>query len=370
MAIEHSMLRRPGASLARKTGIVTLVALNIVILAAILAGFFLAPARAVNAATLRASDPLLTSNYIGAQSGEINEPVAPLGPADPVAPATVPPVDDHTVLDISSGRVKVDGELTPEDDGTDWFSFSAEGGQNYIIELEGTLDFIESELALYNGHLVDADGQLADPSILQIVDQDGQQVLDEHDGGGFMGGAARAFFVPQQDGTYYIAVGSGAEDRAETGTYTLFIRVDDHAEDYRPHPDVVLRPGESITATIDSDFAPDHPDRDPWDWGTLPDGVRVPIYRVPTLDDRDTFRIEITNAGTYRVSVINGPAGVGVWSISDGEELIAARDAGAPYSHFDHTYTPGTYYVEVGTPYESTGNTGTYTITLTQVTED
>ena len=98
--------------------------------------------------------------------------------------------------------------------------------------------------------------------------------------------------------------------------------------------------------------------------------MRVPIYRVPTLDDRDSFRIEITEEGTYRVSVSNGPAGVGIWSISDGEEVIAARDAGAPYSHFDYEYVPGTYYAEVGTPYDSAGNTGSYTITLTQVPEE
>ncbi len=337
MATGHKMNRMSREGAARKAEILALVALYTIMLAAVLAGFFYAPARAANAATLFGDGPNVT---------------------------------DHTVLDISSGRVTVDGDLTPEGDGTDWFSFAAEGSQNYIIELEGTLDFIESDRALYNGHLVNAEGRLDDPSILEIVDQDGQQVLDEHDQGGFMGGAARAFFVPQQDGTYYIAVGAGADDRDETGTYTLFIRVDDHAEDYRPNPDVVLRPGGSITATIDSDFAPDHPDRDPRDWGTLPDGVRVPIYRVPTLDDRDSFRIEITEEGTYRVSISNGPAGVGIWSISDGEELIAARDAGAPYSHFDHTYTPGTYYAEVGTPYESTDNTGPYTITLTHLTED
>ena len=138
MATGHRINRNTGPRVARRAAILALVALYTIMLAAVLAGFFYQPALAANAATLFGDGPIVT---------------------------------DHTVLDISSGRVPVDGDLTPEDDGTDWFSFTAEGGQNYIIELEGTLDFIESDRALYNGHLVNAEGRLSDPSILEIVDQ-------------------------------------------------------------------------------------------------------------------------------------------------------------------------------------------------------
>ena len=94
----------------------------------------------------------------------------------------------------------------------------------------------------------------------------------EHDQGGFLGNFARAFFTPEEDGTYYIAVGAGAEYRGGTGFYTLSVRVDDHPDDYGANPGVVIRPGESIAAVMDSDVSPDDPGLNRWDWAVSDDG--------------------------------------------------------------------------------------------------
>ena len=193
---------------------------------------------------------------------------------------------------ISVGLIEMmDGELTGEDKGRDWFSFDATGDKNYIIELKGTLEFIESDDSWLGGHLRYVPGKLVDPSILEVVDNQGEQGLREHDQGGFMGNFARAFFTPGEDGTYYIAVGAGAQDRGGTGFYTLSVRVDDHPDDYGLNPGVVLQPGESVTAVIDSDVSPDDPGLNRWDWAVSDDGEAVPVFGVESLDDRDVLNV-------------------------------------------------------------------------------
>ena len=101
-------------------------------------------------------------------------------------------------------------------------------------------------------------------------------MLGEHDWGGFMGFFARAFFVPEEDGTYYIAVGAGSQDPDGTGRYTLSLRVDDYPDDFRANPGPVLLPGESVAGVIDSDVSPDDPGLKQWDWAAS-DGEGVPV---------------------------------------------------------------------------------------------
>ena len=169
---------------------------------------------------------------------------------------------------ISVGLIEtMDGELTDEDDGRDWYSLDATAGEDYIIELKNMMEFSEADNALLGGHLTYVPGHLADPSILEVVDSEGEQVLGEHDQGGYLGNFARAFFTPDEDGAYYVAIGAGAQDRGGTGYYTLSVRTDDHADDYRPNPEVFLLPGQSTTARINSDVSPDHLGLNPWGLG-------------------------------------------------------------------------------------------------------
>ena len=59
MATGQKIPRNPGPGATRKTTILALTTLYAAILAAILAGFFYTPARAANAATVRANTPRL-----------------------------------------------------------------------------------------------------------------------------------------------------------------------------------------------------------------------------------------------------------------------------------------------------------------------
>ena len=302
----------------------------------------------------------------------VEEPTVIEEPETTIIPPTPEPPVEVTAF-ISVGLIEtMDGELTAEDEGRDWISVDLVGGENYIIELKSTMEFIEAEddeRWWLGGYFDYVPNKLIDPSIHEVVDDQGEQVLGEHDQGGFMGNFARAFLTPDEDGTFYIAVGAGPEYRVGTGFYTLSLRIDDQPDDHHTKPGVVLRPGESITAVIDSDVSPDDPGLNQWDWAAS-DDEGVPVFGVESLDDRDVFRIEISEAGTYEVSVSDGPTGVGIWRV-----MFGVSQHG-DYARFDPAESvvcdlePGTYYVEIGTPYQSVGNTGSYTVSLDEVTDD
>ena len=255
------------------------------------------------------------------------------------------------------------GELTEEDGGRDWFSFEGERGEGYIIELKSMLNVSVDDEG--NVAPLFVSGHLVDPSVLEVVDEDGEQVLGEHDGGGFLGNFARAFFTPDDDGTYYIAIGAGRELRPGLGHYELSVRVDDNADDFRTEPGFVLRPGKSVNARIDSDVPSDDPGLNPWDW-TERRGFRIPTWGLESLDDRDVFRFEIPEEGAYQLKVSDGPEGVGIWRIAERHGNIITMNRTAPVESLQYNFSPGTYYVEVGTPYASSGNTGAYTLMLTR----
>ena len=259
------------------------------------------------------------------------------------------------------------GELTAEDAGRDWYSFEAAAGQSYIIEAKSRISFEASAESGDRNHVQFVEGHLADPSILEVVDASGTQVLSEHDGGGFLPNFARAFFTPDQDGTYRIAVGSGQRDRPGLGWYTISVRADDHADDYRTDPSVVIRPGQSVTGRIDSDVAPDDPRLNSWDWIEIPSqgaGMLRPHPGIESMDDRDVIRMEITETGWYNLSVTGGPPGVGIWTIFNGEGEVWMYVSTAPITVMEDHIFSDTYYIVVGTPFESSGNTGSYTVTL------
>ena len=291
---------------------------------------------------------------------EIDEPAIdpPTGvDVDPL-PQPEPPewVENSEVIENGSFHIE-HGELTEEDGGRDWFSFTATGGEQYIIEVESRMELLEYQTAYVDNHLID-------PSILEIVDEQGEQVLDEQDQGGFISNWARGYFTPRTGGTYYIAVGSGRQDPGGCGHYTISVRQDDHADDWRTHPGIVLLPGQSITARINSDIAPGDADPHDWAWGETSVDNAVPRWGIETADDKDVIRFEIREAGEYRLTVVDGPTGVGLWAIfgvgGHGDPLSWE----APLRSHTATFQPGTYYIGVGTSYQSVGNTGDYTLTL------
>ena len=291
------------------------------------------------------------------------------GTITPPSPTPEPEEWVKSSLSVESNlRGMIDGELTEEDDGRDWFSFEAEGGNNYIIELKNKM-IITGFDGTSGGYpsIQYVPGHLVDPSILEIVDEEGDQVLGERDQGGFIRNFARGFFTPDEDGTYYIAIGAGAQDRSALGYYELSVRADDHADDDNVESGLVLRPGDSVTAVIDSDVPRDDPGLNSWDWLEAGNGEAVPIWGLESLDDRDVFRFEISEEGTYLLSVIDGPEDVGIWKTVDGTGHALNYDRNVPVASLEDDYSPGTYYVEVGTRYSSSGNTGSYKLSLERI---
>ena len=268
------------------------------------------------------------------------------------------------------------GNLTEGDAGQDWYSFEATGGVKYIIEVKHPLTFSAMEGSF--GNAAQVPGYLVDPSILEIIDDTDAPVLGEHDQGGFTLNFARAFFTPDRTGTYRIKVGAGEQDRSGVGCYTITVRADDHADDYRTEPGIVLRPGAYIIASIDSDVAQNDTGLNFWDWNSNPNpgpdddsGNHFrPRRGIESLDDRDVFRYEIAEAGMYRLALLVQPTGVGIWYVWDHQGNLWTEAEVAPVGVIERYHEPGTYYAEVGTPYQSEGNTGTYMLTLGAVGND
>ena len=73
-----------------------------------------------------------------------------------------------------------------------------------------------------------------------------------------------------------------------------------------------------MTAVIDSDVPRDDPGLNSWDWLEAGNGEAVPIWGLESLDDRDVFRFEISEEGTYLLSVSDGPNDFGIWKTVDG----------------------------------------------------
>ena len=251
---------------------------------------------------------------------------------------------------IQQGEIASDGAQ-------DWYSFEAAGGQTYIIEAKQPLNFV-------GGSAHSVNGALRDVSILSVTDNSDSQLLGEHTGGGFTLKDARAFFTPPQDGAYKVSIGAGVPDL--TGTYTVSVRADDHADDYQTQAGVVLQPDESVTARLDSDVAPGDPYLNEWDWTYF--GNHRTRRGIEMMDDRDMFRYEITKAGTYELYLSGNPAGTGIWYIWDlhGGLWYGEPDPDSgPGDSVERHHEPGTYYVEVGTSYLSHANTGaSYTLHL------
>ena len=287
------------------------------------------------------------------------------GTITPPSPTPEPEEWVKSSLSVESNlRGLTDGELTEEDDGRDWFSFDAEGGESCIIEVKNKMTITGFDGIGGYPSVQFVQGHLVDPSILEIVDEEDDQVLGERDRGGFLGNFARAFFIPDEDGTYYIAIGAGAQDRGALGFYELSVRADDQADDFRTESGVELEPGDSITGVIDSDVPRDDPGLNSWDWLEVGDSDFVPIWGLESLDDRDVFRFEISEEGPYLLTVSEGPGDVGIWKTVDGTGHALNYDRNVPVASLEDEYSPGTYYVEVGTPYSSSGNTGSYKLSL------
>ena len=249
--------------------------------------------------------------------------------------------DDHAAGTGTSGTVAVDGSArgdieTPGD--RDWFAVTLETGKPYRIDLEGWST---------------GDGTLFDPYLRGVHDADGALIAGTtNDDGGTIGNS-RVFFTPGEDGTYYVAAGAAANWHG-TGTYTL-----------------------SVTDL----YVPDDYSAGTGTSGTVAVGGSA-TGNIESSGDRDWFAVTLEAGKTYRIDLEGWPTGKGTLTDpvlrgvhdSDGA-LIAgtANDNGGAGYNSRVFFTPGedgTYYVAASAGANWDRGSGTYTVSVTELSDD
>ena len=247
--------------------------------------------------------------------------------------------DDYRQDTSTSGSVAVDGSVMGDidfDSDRDWFAVTLEAGKTYQIDLKG---------------LSTGDGTLSDPYLRGVHDSDGTEVIGTSNYAGGTGNNSRAYFTPDEDGTYYVAAGELGTDK---GTYTLAVAeaADDYPQDTSTTGAITITSADS--GTLGSNFY------------ELFRGSA--IGEVEFAGDRDWFAVTLETGKTYTVEV-NAPS-TGDGALSD-PKLYGLHDSNGtlvPHtSHADRSliFAPpegGFYYVAVGSR-DATG-TGTYTVSV------
>ena len=268
--------------------------------------------------------------------------------------------DDYSAGSDTAGTVTVGSSATGSVDYSgdeDWFAVELEAGKTYRLELKGSPA---------------GDNTLADPYLRGIHDADGERIANTTDDDDGEGNHSRVIFTPGEAGTYYVA--AGADRNAYTGTYTL-----------------------SVTEVAD-DYAADSATT-----GTVAVGGSVGGYIEPPGDE-DWFAVELEAGRIYRFDLervrhdhpvldhpylpewlhvvldylINGPT----WDpylrgIYDAEGSLidgTPNDDGGRGRNSRVYLTPqetGTYYVSASADgSHSGGDSGAYTLSVTEVTDD
>ena len=242
-------------------------------------------------------------------------------------------VDDRTAGTDTSGSVAVGGSVTGEIElpgDRDWFAVTLEAGTTYRIELEGE----ETD-----------GGTLVDPKLYSVYDSNGNRIVGARDDNSGEGLNSRLFFMPDADGTYYIAADGVEYYGIDIGTYTLSV-TESAADDYSAHA------GRNGTVAVDGSVTGNIERPRDTDWFAV------------TLEARRTYWIDIegsdTDQGTLRDPYLrgiydsNGDLMPWTWTY-DGGVGWNSRLAFIPEAD-------GTYYVNAGAVWS---HTGTYRLSVT-----
>ena len=231
------------------------------------------------------------------------------------------PADDTTTGVVALGDPAT-GEIGTVND-HDWFAVEMVAGVRYRIDIMGSDT---------------GSGTLSDPYFLGLYDSEGSRVgWGRNDGG--EGRNSRAFYTPDENGTYYIAAGAGAY---RTGTYTVSVGLGD---DYSDGTDTTGEVAVGGTAEGEIEM---RRDRD-WFAVTLAAGEE---YRIDLKGD-STGDGTLEDPFLFGVHDSNGSRIDGTMSDNSGEALNA-RVLFRPTES-------GTYYIAAG-GYGT--ETGTYTLAV------
>ena len=298
--------------------------------------------------TVRASDGSETADTtVTVNVTDVEETVP-----EPLTSVSEPGGSDLPEDTSTTGRVAVDGTAAGEiqrANDRDWFAVELEAGKTYQIDLSGVRS---------------GGGTLPLPHLRGVYDADGGQIPGIYDpfafsfanphnrlGEGisvdvqvFPGEDSKAFFAPDEDGTYYLAVGNF--DFSSTGTYT--VGVTEIEDDF-------LR-------TVDTT-------------GRVEVGSAV-TGEIQYANDRDWFAVELTAGVTYKVGLLgedeNGgtlpnPCIRGIHDANGRNVSDTSYYATDPHSNSELIFRPnedGTYYVAAGSYMSGNGEeeVGTYTL--------
>ena len=243
--------------------------------------------------------------------------------------------DDYAAGPATAGTVavggSVEGRIEPSGD-EDWFAVELEADKTYRLDLKGSAT---------------SDGTLADPYLRGIHDADGDRIANTTNDGGGVWPNSRVYFTSGEAGTYYVAAGAG---QGHAGTYTLSVTEtpDDYAAGTDTTGTVVV--GGSVEGSIEP------PGDEDWFAVVLEAGKS---YRFDLKGSR-------TNDGTLSDPYLRG--------IHDaaGERIANTTNNDGGEGRNSRVYfTPAeaaTYYVAAGA--DRNAYTGTYTLSVTEVTDD
>ena len=234
--------------------------------------------------------------------------------------------DDFGHSSGTTGTVEVGGSATGEiqyADDHDWFAVALKAGKTYQIDVGGAYTDGGTHPRPHLDAVYNSGGNnmgVYDPVIILPTWVNGVQE--------FAGEDEQAFFTPDTDGTYYIAVSNYYP--SDAGTYTVKVaEIDD-----------------DLPATVDTT-------------GTVEVGGTA-TGELQYETDRDWFAVVLTGGETYKIELLGarGKGGTlqdpyirGIHD-SDGNLIADTTDySSGPYSNSEVLFTPddnGTYYVAAG----------------------
>ena len=235
--------------------------------------------------------------------------------------------DDYSQDRSTTGLLRVGASLTGELEtrgDVDWIKVRLQAGKTYRIDLEG---------------VPTRAGTLDDPKLLGVHDYRTRLLPDTGDDGG-IGYNSRLFFSADRYGDYFIAVGARGNGK---GTYKLLVE-EVSVDDY---PDGRL--------------------------GGL--GIEAPARgEIELPGDRDRFEVRLEAGRTYRIEIDGSPVAARqmagrLYALRDAEDnLVTAITRDGDTRLYVRPSADGVYTIEAGSASDSVRNTGSYSLSMQDVT--
>ena len=251
--------------------------------------------------------------------------------------------DDYGATTTTAGTVAVGGTTTGEighGGDTDWFAVTLEADKTYRIDLKGASS---------------GSGTLRDPYLRGLYDADGNRIFNTSNDDDGAGRDSRLTFTVEENegGTYYVSAGGW---RDGTGTYEVSVTdvtggsLDDHGASTGTAGTVAV----GGTAT-----------------GEIGHGGDTDWFAV-TLEAGKTYRIDLQGASS-RAGTLQDPYLRGLYDADGNRIFNTSNDDDGAGKDSQLTFTVGeneggTYYVSARA--WSSDDTGTYTVSVTDVTDE